>query len=165
MFTCQEKEDFAVRDGKSFFWASANPALATGNHLDVILETANDLELFLTTIICSSNATELTWQLYSDTEFTSTGTETINSRNGNVTKQEPVVCHTNPTIDTLGNIVFPIPRLISGVPAPGNESKIYEELLTGGYIPEKGKPMHMRFFNNAGVTYSVQILMSGRENI
>lgn len=165
MFTCQEKEDFAVRDGKSFFWASADDVLLTGTFLDVLMVTVNDLELFLTTIICNSNATALTWQLYTDTEFTPNAPEDINSRNGNVTKPAPVACYTNPTIDSLGAPVFPIPRLISGQPAPGNESKIYEELLTGGYIPKSGAPMHLRFFNDSGVTCSVQILMSGRENI
>lgn len=164
MFTSQRKEEFAIRSGLSFFWASANPALATGNQLDVILETANNLELFLTTIICSSDAGELSWQIYSGTTFTPNTPETINSRNPNVNTPAPVVCYTDPAL-VEGTPVFPIPRIIIGEPAPGSESRIYEELLTGGYIPPKNEPLHLRFFNDSGVTVSLQILMSGRKNI
>lgn len=164
-FTSRTIENEAVKHGKSYFWAAENDTLAIGGTLKMYMETINDLEVYLRSIILDSNSEQLTWQVYSGVEVSGGTPIGINSRNSGASNKKPIKAILDPTIDTAGTPLFPSPRLVLGQTAPGNNSFLYQEVLTGGYIIPKSSKILVEVTNTSAAEVVAQILVSGRENI
>ena len=166
--TIETNEERATKLGVSYFFAGSNIALADGDSIDICTDAINGRDFFLRSVIVDSDASLAEWQMYQGHEpQEGTGQViTLNSRNpGAKPKEPPLKAVQDPTLTQQGTPLFPVPRTLLGQTAPGNNSFMYIELLTGGYIIPKGGSALFRITNKSGSAKTFSVLMSGRENI
>lgn len=160
----QDREEYATYLGKSYFFAASSASLAVASFIDLMLTGDSDEGMFVRSLILQTTTQQCTWQLYAGTDFTGGTDLAFRSRNpGEKSWQLPGVAVQDPTINTLGTGLFPTPRTVLGQSAPGNNSYIYQELLTGGYIIPKGVTAHVRITNTVGTTAPTNVLVSVRD--